>query len=283
MLARGATLPSGGVEQGIGALFSNARTARPSVLFIVADPGDEIVAAGGSFDEMQDARFLHVTNGAPRDLAMAVDDGFFDRVEYAAARQREFSAALACGGLKREQASELGFAAGEVSRNLATLTMSIATVLREQQPDIVITHAYEGTHPDHDSIAFAVQTACELLEQDGFKAPLRIEAAGYSDWGGQAIVGEFLSPSFTEGVKVELSRERRLQKQCMLERMPTRLKRLRNVPLNAESFRVAPHYNFCEPPHDGVLHYEKSGEALNGRRWRRLAEDALRALGLAIG
>src|SRR3954462_4048355 len=179
MLSR-ATLPTGHIEQGIGSLFSNARTTEPSVLFILADPGDEIVAAAGSVDELKDARFLHVTNGAPRDLAMAVDDGFFDRIEYAAARNREFLAALECAGLNQEQASELGFAAEDVSRNLATLTMSIATVLREQQPDIVITHAYEGTHADHDSIAFAVQTACELLEGDGLKAPLRIEAAGYS-------------------------------------------------------------------------------------------------------
>jgi hypothetical protein len=69
----------------------------------------------------------------------------------------------------------------------------------------------------------------------------------------------------------------------MVERMPTRLKILRNSPLNTESFRIAPHYDFSEPPQEGVLHYEKSGDELNGRRWRRLAEEALRALGLAIG
>ena len=50
-----------------------------------------------------------------------------------------------------------------------------------------------------------------------------------------------------------------------------------------ESFRLAPHYDFSQPPLDGVLPYEKSGDALNGRRWRRLAEEALRALGMTIG
>ena len=283
MPPRSTTLPNPRAEQGISALFPDGETSEPAILFIVAHPGDEIIAAGGSMDQLSNARFLHVTNGAPRDLATAVDDGYFDRLEYAEARKQEFVVALQCAGLKPEQTSQLGFAAGEVSRNLATLTMSIAAVLREQQPDIVITHAYEGTHADHDSIAFAVQTACSLLESDGLKAPLRIEAAGYSDWGGEGIVGEFFTPSFTEGVKVQLSRDRRRLKQCMLERMPTRLKRLRNVPLNAESFRIAPQYDFTEPPQEGVLHYEKSGDELNGRRWRRLAEEALRALGLAIG
>jgi LmbE family N-acetylglucosaminyl deacetylase len=190
---------------------------------------------------------------------------------------------LQCAGLSEDQVSDLGFAAGEVSRNLATLTMSVAAVFREQQPDVVITHPYEGTHPDHDGIAFAVQTACALLETDGWKAPLRIEAAGYSDWGGAEIVGEFLAPSFTEAITVHLSRDRRRLKQCMLERMPTRLKHLRTAPLNREGFRIAPHYDFTQPPQEGVLHYEKSGDPLNGKRWRRLAGDALRALGLAIG
>src|SRR5688500_11316113 len=122
--------------------------------------------------------------------------------------------------------------------------MSIAAVLREHQPDAVITHAYEGTHPDHDAMAFAVQTACPVLEMDGWKAPARLEAAGYADWGGDGMVGEFLTPSFTDGMTVQLSPDRRRLKQCMLERMATRLKRLQNVPLNRESFRVAPQYDF---------------------------------------
>jgi hypothetical protein len=254
-----------------------------SVLFIVADPGDEIIAAGGSFDQLAGARFLHVTNGAPRDIATALDDGFVDRVEYAEARRREFFSALDCAGQKKEQVSELGFAAGEVSRNLATLTMSVAAVLREQQPDVVITHPYEGAHSDQDAIAFAVQTACVLLEMDGLKTPTRLDAAGYSDWGGEGIVGEFMAPSFTESVMVQLSRDRRRLKQCMLERMPTRLRHLQSVPLNREGFRIAPHYDFTQPPQEGVLHYEKCGDGLNGKRWRRLASDALRALGLAVG
>jgi LmbE family N-acetylglucosaminyl deacetylase len=281
MLLR-STLGENRAERGITALFPET-AAEASVLFIVAHPGDEIIAAGGSLHDIPNASFLHVTNGAPRDLATAFNEGFIDRREYAEARKREFFAALRCAGLKEEQVSELGFVAGEVSRNLATLTMSIAAVLREQQPDVVVTHGYEGTHPDHDGIAFGVQTACTLLESDGLKTPVRIEAAGYSDWGGEGIIGEFFTPSFTEGAKVHLSRERRRLKQCMVERMPTRLKILRNTPLNTESFRIAPHYDFSEPPQEGVLHYEKSGDELNGRRWRRLAEEALRALGLAIG
>lgn len=282
MLTR-STLPEAPVRhEGLCSLLPDGRSGQCSILFIVAHPGDEIVAAGGALTDLPEARFLHVTNGAPRDLSTAIEDGFFDRQEYADARKREFSAALRCAGLKEEQVSELGFAAGEVSRNLATLTMSIAAVLREQQPDAVVTHAYEGTHPDHDAIAFAVQTACALLESDGWKAPTRIEAAGYADLGADSMVGEFVTPSFTNGMTVQLAKERRRLKQCMLERMPTRLKRLQNVPLNRESFRVAPEYDFTQPPQEGALHYEKSGDALNAKRWRRLAEDALRALGLAI-
>jgi len=283
MLPRSILPNNGAAVEGLTALLPPGRTGDPIILFIVADPGDEIIAAGGSLGELTNARFLHVTNGAPRNIATALEDGFVDRKEYAQARRVEFATALECAGLNDAQASELGFAAGEVSRNLATLTMSIAAVFREQQPDVVMTHPYEGTHADHDGIAFAVQTACALLEEDGWKAPVRIEAAGYADWGGEGIVGEFAVPSFTESVTVQLSRDRRRLKQCMLERMPTRLKRLQSAPLDQEGFRIAPHYDFTQPPQEGVLPYEKSGDGPNGKRWRRLAADALRALGLAIG
>jgi LmbE family N-acetylglucosaminyl deacetylase len=283
MLPR-STYPSSVTEgEGIASLLPSGRNGEASVLFIVAHPGDEIVAAGGSLDQLANMRFLHVTNGAAQDISSAFEDGFLDRLEYADARRKEFFAALECARLSNDLADELGYAAGEVARHLADLTMRIAAVLRAQQPDVVITHAYEGTHPDHDSIAFAVQTACTLLEAEGEKVPLRIEAAGFADWGSEPIVGEFMAPSFTEGVTTQLSRERRLLKQCMLERMPTRLRRLKSVPLNRESFRVAPIYDFTQPPQEGALHYEKSGDALTGKRWRRLAEEALRALGLAIG
>src|SRR4051812_19098632 len=128
MLPR-STLPNRAEAQGLRALLPSGRTGECSVLFIVAHPGDEVVAAGGSFEDLQNVRFLHVTNGPPRDLATAIDQGFYDRTEYADARRREFSAALECAGFKEEQTSQLSFAAGEVSRNLATLTMSIAAVL----------------------------------------------------------------------------------------------------------------------------------------------------------
>jgi LmbE family N-acetylglucosaminyl deacetylase len=271
-----------GTEGSLKSLFTHAPAADPSVLFIVAHPGDEIVAAGGSFDQLKNARFLHVTDGAPRDFETAFDAGFLDRVEYARQRSREFHAALECAGLSDEIASQLGFAAGEISRSLATLTMSLSTVFRESSPDIVITLPYEGTHPDHDAIAFAAQTACQLLELAEIAPPLRLEAAGYSDWGGEGIVGEFVAPSFTESVVARLSPERRRLKQCMLERMPIRMRSLQNILFDRESFRIAPNYDFTRPPIEGILHYEKSGATLTGNRWRRMAEDALRALGLAL-
>src|SRR5215218_3511093 len=89
------TLPEAPVRhEGLCSLLPDGRSSQCSILFIVAHPGDEIVAAGGALTDLPDARFLHVTNGAARDLATAMEDGFFDRQEYADARKREFFAAL---------------------------------------------------------------------------------------------------------------------------------------------------------------------------------------------
>ena len=46
-----------------------------------------------------------------------------------------------------------------------------------QQPDVVLTHPYEGGHSDHDSTAFAVHLAAGILRRDGRPALARADLA----------------------------------------------------------------------------------------------------------
>jgi hypothetical protein len=50
---------------------------------------------------------------------------------------------------------------------------------------------------------------------------------------------------------------------------------------DAEPLRCAPDYDFTAPPHPGPLNYERLGFGWSGVRWRELAGDALRELGLS--
>jgi hypothetical protein len=51
-------------------------------------------------------------------------------------------------------------------------------------------------------------------------------------------------------------------------------------PAGDEVFRPAPDYDFAAPPHAGALLYERFPWGMDGPRWRRLASDARRDLGL---
>lgn len=272
--------PEKSFRPGLPSLLSGSRSNNPSILFIVAHPGDEIVAAAGALKTLKNVTFLHVTDGAPRDLTTAFEAGFADRLEFAEARNREFLAALQCAGFGTESRLQLGYPAGEISRNLAPVTMELVDILGERRPDAIVTHAFEGRNSDHDAIAFAVQTACALIDYHGEHPPLRIEAAGFSDDHGDqlAMVGHFLSETDTQSVQVELSSDELRFKQLLLERMPMRLSLLKRLPLGVETFRVAPTYDFAHrlsPDSEDV-----SSAGLKARRWRRVADDALRVLGL---
>ena len=99
------------------------------------------------------------------------------RNEYARARQRDFEKALLRAGFDEGQVINLSYEEGEISEHLAAVTMSLASALHETRAEVVVTHAYEGVHPDLDATAFAVQCACELLENDGISAATELKSA----------------------------------------------------------------------------------------------------------
>src|SRR2546430_865373 len=64
----------------------------------------------------------------------------------------------------------------------------LSEILEREKPQAVITHAYEGGHPDHDAAAFAVHAACRLMGEP----PAILEMALYHRRDGQLVSGEFL-------------------------------------------------------------------------------------------
>jgi N-acetylglucosamine malate deacetylase 2 len=284
MLSR-ATLPEVHRSQkpaGLDFLISRKRAQSRSIVCVTAHPGDEIISAGGSFADWKNPQFIHITEGSPRDLDRALQAGYECRDEYARARQREALNALHRAGFDSDEGvRSLGYDDGEVCEHLAAVTLSLAAALHESEAELVITHPYEGVHPDFDSTAFAVQSACALLANDGINVPARIEAAGYYEQNGELVIGRFLTEHGTESATVRLDAARRQLKRSMLDCLVTQQEALQNAKIHSESFRIAPVYGFTKPPHEGVLEYERCGLAMTGRRWRRLAAEALRVLGLA--
>jgi LmbE family N-acetylglucosaminyl deacetylase len=140
---------------------SLTRKMRCSV--IVAHPAEEVVGAGCLISKLVDVTVLHVTDGAPYDMQDAEAAGFKDRSRYAAARKQECLDALAIANVSADQVIDFAITDHCAAQCLADLTRKITTFLQQSAADIVVTHPYEGGHPDHDATAFATHAALRLM------------------------------------------------------------------------------------------------------------------------
>jgi LmbE family N-acetylglucosaminyl deacetylase len=241
------------------------------ILLFFAHPDDETAACGGQLHSWTDCVIVHTTTGSPDDLGDARRAGFESQTDYAAARQRELHAALAeIGG---REVRNLGFTDQKSWRDLELLVRTSKSLIESLSPDAVLTHPYEGGHPDHDAAAFAIQHACR---QFGAAAPRRFEAAFYHRAGGNFRTLEFLPGP--RSIRVDLTSDERARKQQMVKRFVSQADTLAQFPITHEEFRPAPDYDFSEPPHPGQLNYEFWGWPVRGVDWRREAIRAEKAL-----
>src|SRR5579884_3139348 len=75
----------------------------------------------------------------------------------------ELRSALAIAGVDGSQLIRLGVPDQEVCRSLVATTQGLAHLFKVHNIEIVLTHAFEGGHPDHDGVAFCVHAASRLL------------------------------------------------------------------------------------------------------------------------
>lgn len=242
------------------------------VLLVAAHPDDETIGLGAQLCRCQDLILLHLTDGAPRDLGDARRHGFADAPSYAAARARELQAALAAG---RVSALRLSFGRADqgLAHALPELARRLGATIEGLRPSILITHAYEGGHPDHDSAALACQIAAHA--QPAGRRPMRMEFAGYHAGGGSPGWGGFLPHGDAPEIDIELNEEERRRKGAMLACFATQAAVLVAAPRARERLRLAPLYDFTEPPHPGPLWYERLGWRISGAEWRQCAAEAL--------
>jgi LmbE family N-acetylglucosaminyl deacetylase len=247
------------------------------LLIVVAHPDDETIAIGGQMWRLRDALLLHVTDGAPSDGEDARRHGFVRLADYRTARRDELAAALIAGEATGVRTTALGVPDKEAFLDLAGLARQLAGLLRRERPVAVLTHAYEGGHPDHDAAAFAVHAACRCLAAED--RPAIIEMPFYHAVDGHLIASTFL-PGDTKEVTFPLGEAELRRKRQMVECFHTQREMLCRLELSPERFRLAPAYNFREPPHSGTLLYETFGWGIAGADWRGRAGDALDVLGL---
>ncbi len=235
---------------------------------VAAHPDDETIGAGASLRLFDDLLLIHVTDGAPADLGDARRAGFGTLAAYAAARRAELAAALHAGQA-HPRTLALDLPDQGASADMTQLAQRLAAAFAAHGTQIVITHPYEGGHPDHDATALGVHRAVR-----GTPIAILEMASYHAGKGGSLVTGQFL-PGGGDPVQIVLAPQEQALKRAMMACFATQRATLAAFGTEREAFRIAPAYDFTQPPHPGELNYERHDWGMTGAAWRRLAASAL--------
>jgi LmbE family N-acetylglucosaminyl deacetylase len=252
---------------------------RRNGLVVAAHPDDETIGAAGLMTRLEQCHVFHITDGAPHDRRMWTAPGARTRGDYARIRRDELARALALVGVEPGSASSLGVADLEATRALTTIAQRVSALIMVRRPDFVLTHAYEGGHPDHDAASFGVWAATQIVARQGITPPPIVEMALYHGGPGHPVVGQFLSAPGVVELELPLSSDERWRKQAMFDCYGSQaltLMPFRSV--EVERYRIAPDYDFTRPPHEGPLLYEQRQMSITGAEWREQAVHAMSVL-----
>jgi len=240
-------------------------------LLVLAHPDDECVTYGALLQRMADPIVRFMTDGAPRDRYFWGRYG--SREAYAALRQQEARRALARIGVRRVEFVSDGYHGRnrdgnsetngavasdimvdqELFRNLPAAWRELVDAVERLEPQALLTLAYEGGHPDHDSCNLLVSVAAKRFGLPAWEAPIynraceadadRLEAQRFTRENGTEID---VRPSALE---VE-------HKRAMWSEYASQGDFLQFFSPERERVRPLPAYDYSVPPHPGQLNYE---------------------------
>jgi LmbE family N-acetylglucosaminyl deacetylase len=248
-------------------------------IIVAAHPDDEFIGISSRLGFLRRSILLHTTDGSPENLHDAQAHGYTTCREYSEARRGEFFRALELSGAKDISYRCLEFPDQQSAFHLSELTLKLLELALNYQPQFILTHPYEGGHPDHDAASFAVHNVCRLMQKRALRAPAVIEFTSYHNGPNGINTGTFLNKTDREKA-IPLTSEDRDRKTEIFKCFRTQEQVLRWFPIGPERLRLASTPDFTAPPHEGTLFYEQFPWGMNRFLWGELATQALHTLGL---
>jgi N-acetylglucosamine malate deacetylase 2 len=250
------------------------------ITVVVAHPDDETIGSGAMLRRMRGVHIALTTNGAPSRSQFWQPKGFASAKTYGDARWQGLKLALSMVDIPPEQIESFGATDQEASLSLFALTQWLKSRFIEHHTEIVLTHAYEGGHPDHDATAFAVHAAAQLIQRESGRKLTLVEMPFYRMGQFDLVVQDFERGVGGEIYDIELRDEEIELKRRMYAAHASQIETLERFGADTERFRVAANYDFGELPNGGDILYDSRDWAIKSRQWLQLSRTALQDLGL---
>jgi LmbE family N-acetylglucosaminyl deacetylase len=211
---------------------------------LVAHQDDEAIGCAILLQRAEWPAVIFATDGAPSDPYFWKTYGSQTRL--AEVRREEATRAMAVVGISDFRI--LSIRDQELYRNLQSATEQVAEIARAANSTCLVTHAYEGGHPDHDSCSFIAAAVGRRVAVPIWEMPLYHRAGG-SVSRQTFVTGEaelILTPTDAEYAR----------KKEMAAQYASQGDVIRAFPEREERFRRQPVYDYAHPPHAGQLNYE---------------------------
>src|SRR6266850_679314 len=230
-------------------------------LIVVAHPDDEVIGCGALLQRMREPIVVFCTDGAPRPARWWQKYG--SRAAYSHLRREEARQALSSAGVMSFEFlaadNSESFVDQELFTRLPEVVEALQSVAERYRPEGMLTHAYEGGHPDHDACCFVTSIVARQMGLPAWEMPLYRR-----DPDGKSVTQQFVQRSGQE-LEVHVSGDEVERKRHMVQAYASQGDIISAFDATVERFRPIYDYDFSQPPHSGKLNYEMWQWHMTGR------------------